>query len=81
MLHRDEKRPMILLFIVALACLIVGDREMEVLVTGASCLQLFVQNNWMGPPTTTPPASYLPDPLSDCKVCYHAAGTVVDLMV
>ena len=73
--------PIILLINVVLACLIVGDREMEVLVTGASCLQLFVQNNWMGPPTTTPPASYLPDPLSDCKVCYHAAGRLNGLIL
>lgn len=34
-------------------------RELEVLAVGASCLQLFVQNNWTGPATFITPSAFL----------------------
>ncbi|KAK7104529.1 hypothetical protein V1264_019229 [Littorina saxatilis] len=42
-------------------------REFEVLVTGAACLQLFIQNNWLGPPTSTSPVAVLAHPFTDDK--------------
>ncbi|XP_012942453.1 tetratricopeptide repeat protein 27-like [Aplysia californica] len=34
-------------------------RDLSVLTVAASCLQLFVQNNWLGPPTTKSPIEFL----------------------
>ena len=44
------------------------EKELEVLVIGASCLQLFVQNNWVGPHTDSPPALFCPDDFTDNDV-------------
>ncbi|XP_076463689.1 tetratricopeptide repeat protein 27-like [Babylonia areolata] len=50
-----------------------ASRELEVLVTGAACLQLFVQNNWVGPPTSTPPSAFLAPSFSDDKTNQESA--------
>ena len=34
-------------------------RQLVVLIVGASCLQLFVQNNWVGPFSEKPPHTFL----------------------
>ncbi|KAK7477463.1 hypothetical protein BaRGS_00031287 [Batillaria attramentaria] len=49
------------------------DRELEVLLCGASCLQLFVQNNWLGPLTDTPPTAFLTQPWTDDKAVQEIA--------
>ncbi|KAK3700289.1 hypothetical protein RRG08_033566 [Elysia crispata] len=33
-------------------------RDLTILIVAASCLQLFVQNNWLGPPTTKDPLQF-----------------------
>ncbi|RUS85374.1 hypothetical protein EGW08_006859, partial [Elysia chlorotica] len=34
-------------------------RDLTILIVAASCLQLFVQNNWLGPPTSKDPLQFL----------------------
>jgi len=36
-------------------------RQFVIFGLGVSCLQLYIQNNWVGPPTAVDPQSLLPD--------------------
>lgn len=48
-------------------------RELEVLLCAASCLQAFVQNNWLGPVTDVEPSSVLAQPWTDDKALQELA--------
>ncbi|KAL5008553.1 hypothetical protein ScPMuIL_014134 [Solemya velum] len=37
----------------------ISKRELDVLVVGVACLQLFIQDNWIGPPTHSHPTDFL----------------------
>ncbi|CAL1534608.1 unnamed protein product [Lymnaea stagnalis] len=43
-------------------------RHLSVLILGASCLQLFVQNNWLGPPTSKQPLEFFHEYFHDKTV-------------
>ncbi|GFR96902.1 tetratricopeptide repeat protein 27 [Elysia marginata] len=49
-------------------------RDLTILIVAASCLQLFVQNNWLGPPTVKDPLQFCNKNLDEQKVNQEASS-------
>lgn len=46
-------------------------RELVILVLAISCLHMFAQSNWTGPPVSIHVSDLLPPALLSSRVCYH----------